>query len=373
MAVQNNIETAKTYTRTVLITRFSALGDVAMTIPAVYSACRCYPDTHFVFVTRPFMTAIFIDPPENLSLVGADVKENYKGVGGIRRLASELIATYHPDKYVDLHNVLRTRILAFFLRLKGVRSVRLFKPRAKRRALTRKNDKVMLPLISQRARYREAFYKAGLPLTTNFNGLFQGRSTAAADLYAAITEPKPAGERWIGIAPFAAHAGKVYPPEMMEEVVAHFQADADSGTKVRVFLFGGGVKECEILDRWVSKYSCATSLAGKKYGFKAEIALLNHLDVMLSMDSANMHLSAIAGSPTVSIWGATHTYCGFKGWHQSESDTIQLPLPCRPCSVFGNKPCYRGDYMCLAGIRPDMVYAKLIEKINSTSSTPYKN
>jgi len=349
--------------RTALLSRFSAFGDVAMTVPVIYSACRCYPDVRFVLVTRPSMTSIFVNAPDNLVLVGADVKAEYNGVAGLRRLASRLYADYRPDIFIDLHNVLRTKILGAFLRLKGVPGVQIFKPRAKRRPLPRRNNKVMLPLISQRARYREAFFKAGLPLVEKFDGLFQGHATAPDECYAAITTPKPAGQKWIGIAPFAAHNGKVYPVELMEKVVARFQRDADTGRDLRIFLFGGGSREQAILDGWANRYSAATNLAGKRYGFKVELALLNHLDVMLSMDSANMHMSAIAGTPTVSIWGATHPYCGFKGWRQNDSDMLQVPLPCRPCSVFGDKPCFRGDLQCLNGIRPDAVYEKMCEHL----------
>ncbi|MDE6526793.1 MAG: hypothetical protein K2L75_06010, partial [Muribaculaceae bacterium] len=53
--------------RTALLSRFSAFGDVAMTVPVVYSACRCYPEVHFVLVTRPSMTSIFVNAPANLT------------------------------------------------------------------------------------------------------------------------------------------------------------------------------------------------------------------------------------------------------------------------------------------------------------------
>ena len=86
-----------------------------------------------------------------------------------------------------------------------------------------------------------------------------------------------------------------------------------------------------------------------------ELALVSHLDVMVTMDSANMHLASLVLTPVVSIWGATHPYCGFKGRRQKEDDIVQLPMTCRPCSVFGNKPCFRGDYHCLRGISPQVV------------------
>lgn len=345
---------------TILVARFSAIGDVAMTVPVVYSACRCYPHLRFVVLTRPSMVPIFACAPSNLTVLGIDVKSKpYRGIRGMRRLAAEMRRTCAPAAFVDLHDVLRTRLLGLFLRLHGVPCKRIDKARSKRRALTRRADKVMLPLTGSRDRYAEAFARAGLPLEERFDGLYGGRGNAPAEAFAAITEPKPEGERWIGIAPFAAHEGKIYPPELMEQVVAALCAEP----RVRVFLLGGGGHEQEVLSEWAGRYPAATCLAGKRHGFAAELALFNHLDCMLSMDSGNMHLAAIAATPTVSIWGATHPYCGFTAWRQTDGDFIQLPVPCRPCSVFGNKPCQRGDLMCLRAIRPDTVVARVLAKL----------
>jgi hypothetical protein len=46
-------------------------------------------------------------------------------------------------------------------------------------------------------------------------------------------------------------------------------------------------------------------------------------------------------------------------WHQGELNTLQLPLPCRPCSVFGNKPCRRSDFACMQGIAPETVVERI--------------
>lgn len=343
----------------VLVTRFSALGDVAMTIPVVYSACRCYPDVNFVMLTRPVMKGIFVNRPKNLTVVGADVKHDYVGIRGMWRLLKEIKREYNIDAVVDLHDVLRTKMLRAFARMRGVDVSRLNKGRSNKRALTRRRGKVMLPLTSSRARYREAFFRIGLPLQEHFEGIYGGPAKADPQLFASITPPKEAGERWVGIAPFAAHPGKIYPLDKMEEVVAALQGMEG----VKIFLFGGGGAEQRVLDSWEEKYPTAVSLAGKNHGFAVEMALLNHLDVMVAMDSANMHLASIVGTKVVSVWGATHPYCGFKGWRQDGADTVQLAMTCRPCSVFGNKPCYRGDYHCLNGIRPAMILEKVMKYI----------
>ncbi|MCD8387090.1 MAG: glycosyltransferase family 9 protein [Bacteroidales bacterium] len=348
--------------KNVLVARFSALGDVAMTIPVLYSACKCYPGVRFIFVTRPAMTGIFLNKPDNLVVIGADVKKDYKGPKGLWRLAGELKEKYQIDAFVDLHDVLRTKLLLNFLRLKGVKTTKINKGRRHKHALTRRHNKVMLPLVSSRARYRQAFFKAGLPIESNFQGLYGASGKGDPALFQDITQgPKPQGEKWVGIAPFAAHAGKVYPIDKMAEVARALVARGDC----RVFIFGAGGWEKEQAEKLEAMDSRITSLAGKRYGFPAELALLSHLDAMVTMDSANMHLAALAGVRTVSIWGATHYYCGFRAWHQSDADMVQLPLSCRPCSVFGDKKCFRGDMLCMAAIRPEVITHKINEILDA--------
>jgi len=355
---RNSASAMADWDATALVVRFSALGDVAMTIPVLYSACLCYPHTRFVMVTRKQIQGIFVNAPANLKVVGIDIKTEYKGIRGMHRLICELIDKYRPATLIDLHDVLRTKLMRVFSRMRGLKVSVINKGRSHKRALTRRNSKVMLPLTSSRARYREAFYKAGYPIDLKFKGLY-GDGKAPASDFADISGPKPEGMKWVGFAPFAAHRGKIYPTEMMEKVVAMV---ADRGD-CRIFIFGAGDSEREVAEAWESKYPCITSLAGKRCGFKAELALLSHIDAIVTMDSANMHLAALTRTPTVSVWGATHFYCGFKGWHQSESDMVQLPLPCRPCSVFGNKKCHRGDWLCLTGIRPEAIYEKIAGKL----------
>ena len=90
-----------------------------------------------------------------------------------------------------------------------------------------------------------------------------------------------------------------------------------------------------------------------------ELILMSHMEVMLAMDSSNMHLASLTGTPVVSIWGATHPAAGFMGWGQNPDDCIQMDLPCRPCSIYGKKKCMYGDYRCLTGIDPDTVFNKV--------------
>lgn len=159
----------------------------------------------------------------------------------------------------------------------------------------------------------------------------------------------------MAVAPFAKHKGKIYPIENLERVIEHFSRKEGC----RIFIFGFGEQEKETIAKLSRRYAGVVNMAEAQLGIAAELALLSHCDVMLSMDSANMHLASLVGLRTVSVWGATHPYTGFLGWRQRTRDVVQLDMTCRPCSVFGDKPCLRGDYHCLAGITPKMIIDKL--------------
>lgn len=345
----------KSLYKSVLICRFSALGDVAMTIPVVYSICEANPDKDFYFLTKKFPSHLFLNAPTNLKVIGIETS-NYKGILGLYNLANEIIEKYGVEAYADLHGSLRSRILGLWLGLNGVKVASIRKGKRGKRALTRKRNKVMVPLVSTRARYREVFFRLGLPYKETFKGLFKGNNI----IYTAQQLIEKNKERLgmesiplnaIGIAPFAAHRGKVYPEELMEQVIKNINE-----TKQRpIFIFGAGQEESDIIARWAMKYENVINMAALKIGIEGEIAIMSKLKALISMDSANMHFASLVGTRVISIWGATHPFCGFMGWKQSKQDSIQLDMVCRPCSVFGNKPCHRGDFHCMYGIAPERI------------------
>lgn len=347
--------------KNVLIARFSALGDVAMTIPVVYSACRCYPEMRFVMITQPVAASLFIGAPENLVVIGVDVKKKYHGVAGMLRLTQDLCREYHIDAFVDLHSVIRTFVIGAACRLRCIPVRHINKGRGEKSHLTRQNHKDLHQLCTSRDRYYDTFSRLGFDFGENFDSLFVEAVDEA--VFADVTDPKKSGEKWVAIAPFAKHTGKIYPVEKMEQVVASLS----QRTNMKIFLFGGGDSEKAVLADWESKYGNVVSMANKRHGFHKELSLLSCCDVMISMDSANMHLASLVKLPVVSVWGATHPYCGFTGWKQSPENIVQLDLPCRPCSVFGNKPCVSGGYACLNGITPEMILNKVERVLNKNA------
>lgn len=339
--------------------RLSALGDVAMTIPQIYSVCRAYPETTFVMLTQRVASSLFMYAPTNLQIYIADVKARHKGLAGLWLLYKELSAL-GIEAVADLHDVLRTKALRRLFRLAGKPVCVIDKGRAAKKRLTHRHHKKLHPLKPMAERYADVFAALSMPYTPRFTTLYpDGKGDAG--LFSHITQPKESGKLWIGIAPFAKHEGKIYPAEEMERVVELLSRHE----RLHIFLFGAG-SEAALLAKWQERYPRVISLASQRHGFKVELSLMSYLDVMLSMDSANMHLAALAGVPVVSVWGATHPYAGFLGYTASPAHIVQADLACRPCSVFGNKPCYRGDYACLRQIKPESVAQKVLDVAEDT-------
>lgn len=336
----------------ILVTRFSALGDIAMTVAVLKSFADLYPEHDITLMSRPFVAPLLEGLPPNVHFRPVNLND-YKGIGGLRRLAREIKGEGF-DTLADFHDVLRSKVIRYFFKGKGRKVAVIDKGRKERKLLTRPHDKVLQQLTPSPQRYANVLGELGYPIDLQPHHIHGDEPADISDLEA-ITGRKDKA-KWVGIAPFAAHEGKIYPLPLMAEVIKGLANRKD----IKIFLFGNGPKERE----WCESLECdnVVSMVGKS-NLQKELRLMTNLNAMVSMDSANMHLGALAGTPTVSIWGATHPLAGFAGMQAEGSRIVQLDMDCRPCSIFGNKPCIHGDYRCLNNIRPHDVVEAILNTI----------
>ena len=345
----------------ILVIRFSALGDVAMAVPVVWALATQYPDIRITVLSKGFARTLFEDLAPNVNFMEADLKKEYHGVKGLNALYRRLVAK-QLTKVADLHNVLRSEYLRMRFNLGRYRVEHVNKHRHQRRQLTSYKHKVKKPLPSSFENYAEVFARLGYPVDIKkFHSIFP-KEGGNQNLLPAAIGPRKSFEQWIGIAPFAAHEGKVYPPRLMEQVI--FQL-IQKHPNIRIFFFGKGEQEDKYFQLWCAQYRQCLYVSKHCETMYQELILMSHLDAMISMDSANMHLASLTGIPVVSIWGATHPMAGFLGFNNNKDNIIQLDLDCRPCSIFGNKPCQRGDYACLQNIPPERIVERIQSIINN--------
>ena len=344
----------------ILIIRFSALGDVAMTVPVVSSLAQQYPDLRITVLSRKFARPLFENLAPNVGFMEADLQTEYHGVKGLNTLFRRLTAK-HFTAVADFHNVLRSEYLRLRFNMGRYKVAHINKHRHGKRQLVKSSGKVLEQQPTVFQNYADVLAQLGYPIKLTFQSFFQGGKGNLEELPPHIRE-LVSGGRLIGLAPFAAHKGKIYPLPLMEQVIEQL---TERRPDCRIFLFGGGDREFKVFAQWQQRYPQCVNASAELSGLRQELVLMSHLDVMLTMDSGNMHLASLAGTSVVSLWGATHPYAGFMGYGQTADSIVQLDLPCRPCSIYGNKPCLRGDYACLHNISPDMVVQRIEAVLNN--------
>jgi ADP-heptose:LPS heptosyltransferase len=305
------------------------MGDVAMTVPVVRALVEQNPHLKVTIVSRPFFKPFF-DGIANVNFFAVDVKERHKGFIGLFKLYSDL-KQLNIDTIVDLHNVLRSKVIRKLFALSGNKVAFTDKGRKDKKQLTRSENKIFKPLQSIFERHVDAFAKLGFSVDLS-NPKFPKKGILSSEILKISGEKE--NQNWIGIAPFAQYKSKVYPQDLMQKVI-----DELASNSYKIFLFGGGKKEIEILNSFANEKQNIVVIAGK-LNFQEELQLISNLDVMLSMDSGNAHIAAMLGIKVVTLWGATHPYTGFSPFNQSlenclVSDREKYPL--LPTSVYGNK------------------------------------
>ncbi len=351
-----------------LIIRLSALGDVAMLVPVVKALASQHSDIKITVLSVRFLQPLFEGIADNVHFIAFDKKGEHKGFAGLNRLFRQLQAE-HFTHIADCHDVLRTKYLRLRFRLqssalfgKMPRIASIDKHREGKRALTRDENKLLVQQPTSFENYAETIDKVlGINLIAdvkNQRSAAEGKVNAQPNYQLSIINYPFK----IGIAPFAAHPGKIYPLDKTFEVIRLLLARG-----CKIFLFGAGEKEMAVFHEWLKVANNNDNLliasdilkAEGRKGIGEEVKLMGELDVMLTMDSGNQHLAALSGTRVVSVWGATHPLAGFLAWQQSEEDCVQLDMPCRPCSIYGNKPCKYGAYPCLKNISPEDIVNKI--------------
>lgn len=337
-------------TQHIAVMRLSAMGDVAMTVPVLRAFVKQYPAVKITVISRPFFQPFFEDI-SNISFFAFDELGRHKGIFGLRRLFDDL-KQLNIDAFADLHDVIRSKAIRSLFRFSGKKVVFIAKDRRGIKALTQTHNKTFEQLTTKFDNYQNVFEKLGFPIDLSKPEFPEKAKIQTPALYSIVKNAK----KVIGIAPFAQYETKVYPLDLMQEVIDSLAQNPEYA----ILLFGGGKKEMALLESLIGNKKNVFNMAGK-IPFQEELNLISNLDLMLSMDSGNAHIAAMLGVKVITLWGATHPYTGFLPFNQTldtalVSDRNQYPQ--LPTSVYGNKivPGYEN---AMRTILPEQVVAKI--------------
>ena len=336
-----------------LVIRTSAMGDVALTTPVLKGISEQYPGVELLLVTRPAYKHFF-SSIRGLELFFPDYKKRHKGLPGIVRLFKDINKRYKIDYVIDLHDVLRSQIFRFFFGITGVPVAVIDKGRSEKKALVTGKKKDALKHSVER--YCDVFAKAGFPVVPSKEKWIVPSPETVLRPYLIYAMEDVIN---IGVAPYAKHKLKLWPEANMIRLL---QLISEKHT-CRFWLFGGNEDSIKLGELQL-KISGSTNLAGK-LPLEEELLFMSKLDLMIAMDSSNMHMAALVGTKVISIWGGTDPLSGFSAWKQPDSFSIRIPvedLTCRPCTIYGKGECKRGDFACMNWLTPEKVFDR-IEKL----------
>lgn len=339
----------------VLVIRTSAMGDVAMTVPVIEQFKMQNPGIKIVVLTSPAFVPFF-RYLDNVIIEVCELHGRHEGIKGIYCLYRELTSKYKFDCILDLQVKLYSILLKLFFKIGGVPVYILNKGKSEKIQVTRRKNKVKVQLQKMVFRYASVFKEAGFDF--DFKEIPYPRRREAIPERFSFLE----GEHLIGFSPLASFEGKQLPLPIVrstvEQLIQRFPL-------YKIVIFGGGRYEKMVGDSLESFYSGSVYSTIGKMNIPLEMDLMSNLDLMISMDSSAQHICALLGVNVLSIWGATHPYTGFLGYgHTMENNAITLNLDCSPCSVYGDRACYRGNRPCMTELTAETI----VNRVASTLS-----
>jgi len=319
----------------ILLVRFSSIGDVLLTTPLIRALARRHPDAKLVFVTKRSMMPLVSDHPALADVVALEPHEP------LPHLAQRLRA-FNPTHGLDLHGNFRSRMLRLLVRTQWCG---YSKRKLARSALISTKVNVYGPPMPIAERY----FEAARQLDAHPDGDPPQFILGAAARERVIGWLAERGVRnFVALAPGAAHATKRWP-------IAHWIALAHRLRAAGYPLIVVGGPDDRGIALQLAAGGIAESTAGE-FSLQETGALLAHARALVSGDTGVMHMATGVGTPVVALFGPTVEQFGFFPY-RSRSLVLQRDLACRPCSSTGTPECPLGHHRCLVEVAPVEVAA----------------
>lgn len=332
--------------RHIVIIQTAFIGDVALVLFLAEQVRQRHPTARITLVTTPIAATFAQYCTAIDTVIGFDKRSQHKGVNGILHVARQL-RLEGADCVLAPHRSYRTALLA---RLSGA-CIRIGFENASLAWLYTKRVKYTLTHEIERNNALVGVFEDGQNVRTTSPTITLPESAdAAAEQFLQQQQCK---NGFIACAPGSVWATKRWREE-------HFGSLAKIlRKKGETVLLLGGKDDQALCERIAEKSGCA-SLAGKTT-LPEMLALLKRASVLVSNDSAPVHLAALVDCPTVAVFGPTVQAFGFAPRSSRAVVIENAHLSCRPCSPHGTVACPLGTHECMWSVQPEEVLAAVLQ------------
>jgi heptosyltransferase II len=334
---------------TILVIQTAFIGDAILTLPLIQSLKHNYPHSSIDVIVVPRTAEIFAHHPAISKIIQYDKRGTDKGMKGFWRLHTQLNATNY-DLVIVPHRSLRSALVTWLLKP----TISIGFNRSAGRSLFKKTVRYN-PSSHEIERNLSLLSPLNLPpLAAELPRLYPSNQDAqiidsifndfGLNRYTTI----------LAIAPGTIWNTKRWPADKFAAVCEQIASE-----NVALVLVGGREDEVlckEVMD--IAQVENVFSVAGK-LSLLQSAELIRRCKVLISNDSAPMHIAVAVGTPVIAIFGATIPEYGFapRGPHDIVVETGGLT--CRPCSIHGESMCPIKTFECMLSITPEVVVNKL--------------
>jgi heptosyltransferase-2 len=92
--------------------------------------------------------------------------------------------------------------------------------------------------------------------------------------------------------------------------------------------------------------------------------LLRRCDLLISNDSAPIHIASAFDTFILAIFGPTTRELGFFPWSRNSTVIENKGLACRPCGLHGGNRCPKKHFKCMLEITPQRVYEEAVKRLD---------
>jgi heptosyltransferase-2 len=336
----------------ILIIQTAFLGDVILSTPLIKALRELFPDSFISFLLIPETKKILENNPHLNEILVYD-KRKKKGLITFLDIISRI-----KEKEFDLavipHRSLRSALLAY---LSGIPQRIGFDKSAGSFLFS---HKIVYPLnIHEVDRNLSLLSNFNVHLSDKMPELFPSSEDFSYVRRLLNDSGIRKEDKVVGIAPGSVWATKRWLPERFAEVSDLLIKKA--GAKV-VFLGSlDDQKLClEIANMMTEK---SVILAGKT-DILQSAAIISFCKVILSNDSAPVHIASAMKKPVVAIFGSTIPEFGFAPYGKGHL-IIEKKMDCRPCGIHGRTKCPEKHFRCMREITTEEVFQAVVSRLTS--------
>jgi len=327
----------------------SFLGDMVLTTPLLE---RLAGEGLVHVVATPANAALLANHPAVASVIVFDKRGADRGVGGLRRVAKRLRAV-GAQRALLAQGSSRTAALAW---LAGIPERIGFETSGGRLFTTRR-----VPYDRALHHAARLWQLANAPGDTSVPStlrptLFPGAAEHDAVSRLLQEHGVTSGEPLVALAPGSVWATKRWPSF---DVLATEMSRDPALREARIVLLGaaGDAPLARAIMSAVANTGGPPVIdATGRLSLLGSAALLSRCRVLVSNDSAPLHLASAMNTPTVALFGPTVPALGFGPLAERRVVVQHETLPCRPCHAHGPMQCPQGHWKCMRDMTPERVH-----------------